>query len=36
MANWYENPEIHAEDYDELMAMLNEYEQGDPDNEIVW
>jgi hypothetical protein len=24
MANWYENPEIHADDYEELMALLAE------------
>ena len=24
MMNWYENYEIHAEDYDELMALLAE------------
>ena len=22
MMNWYESPEIHAEDYEELMALL--------------
>lgn len=22
MMNWYENPEIHAEDYEELMELL--------------
>ena len=22
MMNWYENPEIHAEDYDEVMELL--------------
>ena len=27
MANWYENPEIHAEDYDELMKLLMEEEE---------
>lgn len=24
MMNWYENPELHDEDYEELMALLNE------------
>ena len=24
MMDWYENPEIHAEDYEELMALLKE------------
>ena len=24
MMNWYEDPEIHAEDYEELMALLKE------------
>lgn len=24
MANWYENPEIHADDYEELMALIDE------------
>lgn len=23
MANWYENPELHAEDYEELMDLLD-------------
>jgi len=22
MLNWYENPEIHAEDYDEMIELL--------------
>lgn len=22
MMNWYENPEIHTEDYEELMELL--------------
>lgn len=22
MANWYDNPEIHAEDFDEMTALL--------------
>ena len=21
MANWYDNPEIHAEDFDEMIAL---------------
>ena len=21
MANWYDNPEIHAEDFDEMVAL---------------
>lgn len=29
MTNWYENPEIHAEDYDELMELLMEEEEED-------
>lgn len=24
MANWYMNPEIHAEDYEELLELLAE------------
>lgn len=24
MANWYENAEIHAEEYEELMALIAE------------
>jgi len=24
MMNWYENPEIHAEDYEELEALMAE------------
>lgn len=24
MLNWYENPELHAEDYEELMELLKE------------
>lgn len=24
MTNWYENPEIHADDYEELMGLLAE------------
>ena len=24
MADWYENPEIHADDYEELMELLAE------------
>jgi len=24
MTNWYENPEIHAEDYEELKALMAE------------
>lgn len=26
MLNWYENPELHEEDYAELMALLAEEE----------
>ena len=26
MMNWYENPELHDEDYAELMALLAEEE----------
>ncbi len=32
MANWYENAEVHAEDYEELkalMAELNEEENAE-------
>jgi len=32
MMNWYMNPEIHADDYDELMALiaeLNEEEEAE-------
>lgn len=36
MSNWYENPEIHDEDYEELLKMLEEYEKGNPDDGIVW
>ena len=24
MLNWYENPEIHADDYEELMVLMAE------------
>ena len=24
MTNWYENPEIHADDYEELVELLAE------------
>lgn len=27
MMNWYENAELHAEDYEELMALLAEEEE---------
>ena len=30
MASWYENLEIHADDYEELMALLEEEEEEDP------
>ncbi len=35
MTNWCENPEIHAEDYDELMELLAEEEEDpfDPSGE---
>lgn len=29
MTDWYENPEIHAEDYEELMALMAEEAEGD-------
>ena len=32
MAEWFENPEIHADDYEELMALyreLAEEEEGE-------
>lgn len=35
-SNWYENLEIHDEDYEELLKMLEEYENGNPDDGIVW
>ena len=28
MLNWYENPEIHAEDYEELLELLAEDAEG--------
>lgn len=31
MMNWYENPEIHAEDYEELMDLLAEEEEEEKD-----
>ena len=31
MANWYENPEIHAEEYEELMALLAEEAEEEED-----
>jgi hypothetical protein len=27
MTNWYENPELHDEDYEELMELLTEDEE---------
>ena len=27
MMNWYENPELHDEDYTELMAILAEEDE---------
>jgi len=29
MMDWYMNPEIHDEDYEELMALLAEEEEED-------
>jgi hypothetical protein len=29
MMDWYMNPEIHEEDYEELMALLAEEEEED-------
>ena len=26
MMNWYENPELHTEDYESLMVLLHEEE----------
>jgi len=28
MTDWYENPEIHAEEYEELMALMAEEAEG--------
>ena len=30
MTEWYENSEIHTEDYEELMTLLAEEEEEDP------
>lgn len=30
MMDWYMNPEIHEEDYEELKALLAEEEEEDP------
>ena len=27
MTNWYMNPELHDEDYEELLELLNEEEE---------
>jgi hypothetical protein len=27
MMNWYMNPELHDEDYEELLELLNEEEE---------
>ena len=29
MADWYMNPEIHAEDYEELLELLAEEEEAE-------
>ena len=29
MADWYVNPEIHSEDYEELLALLAEEDPED-------
>lgn len=29
MMNWYENPEIHADDYEELQELLKELAEED-------
>lgn len=32
MMDWYMNPEIHEEDYEELKALLAEEEEGGHEN----
>ena len=31
MLNWYENPEIHAEDYEETLELLALLAEEDPE-----
>lgn len=31
MLNWFENPEIHAEDYEELLKLFAEEEEDAED-----
>lgn len=31
MANWYDNPEIHAEDFDEMVALWAALAEEDPE-----
>ena len=31
MMNWYENPEIHAEDYEEMVELLAALAEEDPE-----
>lgn len=33
MMNWYENPEIHAEDYEELLELLRESSEEETEEE---
>ena len=33
MAEWFENPEIHADDYEELMALMEELQQEEEKEE---
>ena len=31
MLNWYENPEIHTEDYEEMAELLTALAEEDPE-----
>jgi hypothetical protein len=31
MLNWYENPEIHAEDYEEMLELLAALAEEEPE-----
>lgn len=33
MTNWYENPEIHADDYENLMDLLHWMEEEEEEEE---
>lgn len=33
MMNWYENPEIHSEDYEEFLELLRESSEEDAGEE---